>query len=247
MRFTVSMLLFVSLISAVSIVNCTYNQELFLRANKQYKEREYEKALQIYTSIPDKSTAVLYNSGNCLYHLGKYVEALVVFKRAQRGATTTQRKAIEYNIEQTLDALDISRTPASYTQRLYEYVNHAVAPILLLWLQILFLFFLYGTVLCMFRMRRSRKYCIGVFLFGCLTFMSGAALGIKYNDVSYAHGIVIQKQGSVFVGPDKKYDASGTVMLADELIILEKRAEWYKVKKGKSIGWIPAEFIAEID
>ena len=61
------------------------------------------------------------------------------------------------------------------------------------------------------------------------------------------HGIVVQKQGSIFVGPNKKYDTSDTVTLADELIILEKRAEWYKVKKGKLLGWIPAEFVAEID
>ena len=73
------------------------------------------------------------------------------------------------------------------------------------------------------------------------------ALAVKYHDRWYAHGIVIQKQGSIFVGPDKKYDVSGTIALADELTILEKRVEWYKVKKGNLSGWVPAEIVAEID
>lgn len=239
--------LFVCLISMVSVIHGVNYQELFLRANKHYKEHDYKKALEIYSSMPDKSSAVWYNSGNCLYHLGKYIDALVAFKRAQHGATHVQRKAIEYNIEQTRKALGVVDTPASYAQRLYEYFSYKVVPISLLWLQLLFLFFFYGLVVCVYFIRASKKYSIGVVLFGLLTLMSSALLAIKYNDIWYAHGIVVQKQGSIFVGPDKKYDASGAVTLADELSILEKRAEWYKIKKGKLLGWIPAEFVAEID
>lgn len=239
--------LFVGLISMVSVAHGINYQELFLRANKQYKEHAYEKALELYTSIPDKSTAVWYNSGNALYHLGKYVDALVAFKRAQHGATSAQRKAIDYNIEQTYDVLTISRSPVSYMQQLNKYISSSVANISLLWLQLLFLFFLYAAALCMYFMYKSKKYIIGVVLFVCFAFISGTILAIKYNDIWYTRGIIVQKQGSIFVGPDKKYDASGAVVLADELTILEKRAEWYKVKKGKLVGWIPAEFVAEID
>lgn len=226
-----------------------YYQELFLRANKQYKEREYEKALEAYTSMPDKSPAVWYNSGNCLYHLGKYVDALVAFKRAQNGALKSQRKVIDYNIDRTLDALGISRVSISYTQQVYAYISRALTAISLLFLQLLFLFFLYIFVLCLRYMYGSKKWLrVGsVVLLSSLTVLCGMALGIKYHDTRYMHGIVIHKSGSIFVGPDKKYDASGTVALGDELTILEKRAEWYKVKKGNLSGWVPVEVVAEID
>lgn len=224
-------------------------QELFLRANKLYKERAYEKALQAYTSMPDKSSAVWYNSGNCLYHLGKYTDALVAFKRAQRGASRVQRKAIDQNIERTFEALGISRASVPYTQQIYAYFSRALATVPLLFLQLLFLFFLYGAFLCM-RRRYGVKKSAHVTIVVCLisfTVLCGMALAVKYHDTWYAHGIVIQKQGSIFVGPDKKYDVSGAVALADELTILEKRAEWYKVKKGNLSGWVPAEIVAEID
>jgi len=247
MRRTMSMVFLVGLLSSALQMHGVYYQEVFLQANKLYKEREYEKALEAYASLPNKSTAVWYNTGNGLYHLGNYIEALVAFKRAERDATSMQRQAIEHNIHQVREALDIPPAVVSYAQRLYEFFTRPLGIVSLLFLQIMFLLLLYCTFFCMRRMFRSKKYGICFVWLTGLTFWCGISLGIKAYDTRYERGIVIQQQGTMFVGPDKKYDASGTIMLADELIILEKRAEWYKVKKGKLFGWVPAEFIAEID
>lgn len=248
MKRSIGMVLCVVALSSAVAYGVNY-QELFLRANKLYKEREYEKALQAYTSMPEKSSAVWYNSGNCLYHLGKYVDALVAFKRAQNGASKLQRKAIDYNIERTLDALGIPHLSVPYTQQIYAYFLRILATIPLLFLQLLFLFFLYATVVCLHYMDRSRKWLRvgGVLFLSSFTLLCGMALAVKYYDARYEHGIVIQKSGSIFVGPDKKYDVSGALMLGDELVILEKRTEWYKVKKGNLFGWVPVEVVAKID
>jgi tetratricopeptide (TPR) repeat protein len=222
-------------------------QEIFLQGNKEYKAGNYEKALQAYTSIPDKSAAVWYNSGNCFYHLGNYIQALVAFKRAQREATSSLRVCIDSNITQTYDALGVhNQTARSYMQRVYAYIQSSISLRMLFWLQLLFLIILYAVLVSIWYVRRSALYLTIVSILGCLILLIGITIGIRYHTMYYRHGIVVQ-QGSLYVGPDKKYDAAGPVVPADEITILEKRPEWYKVKKEKTVGWIPAELVALID
>jgi tetratricopeptide (TPR) repeat protein len=241
-----------------AIANGTYYQEVFLRANKLYKEGAYENALEAYNSIQDKGAAVWYNSGNCLYKLGNYIDALVAFKRALLNASYKQRTVIKHNIEQTLLALNVSSKVVDsrfrVLQVVIDFTKWLTAMTSLLFLQLLFLFLLYATFFCVWYLQRSQtKSRIIIGILGTMTTCSAIALIVKYDDTLFTHGIVTHNQASIFVGPDKKYHMVATVGLADELIILEKSTDWYKVKKGRLLekdhllGWIPAEYVAEIN
>ena len=48
-------------------------QEIFLQANKKYKEKEYNQALDMYRSIEHKGQAIWYKMGKCAYKLTDYV------------------------------------------------------------------------------------------------------------------------------------------------------------------------------
>jgi tetratricopeptide (TPR) repeat protein len=61
-------------------------EELFLRGNKYYAEKDYNNALETYDMIDQKGCAVLYNMGNCYYRQENYPYALVYWARAEIGA-----------------------------------------------------------------------------------------------------------------------------------------------------------------
>src|SRR5437016_1843564 len=80
-------------------------EELFLRANKYYAEKDYNNALQTYDMISKKGSAVLYNMGNCYFHQQDYPYALVHWSRAEVGANNDEYNRIQHNKKRALCAL----------------------------------------------------------------------------------------------------------------------------------------------
>ena len=64
------------------------NEELFLQAQKQYEQKNFDKARELFASIPNKGEAVWYNLGNCAYKMQDFQAALVYWNCAEYSATT---------------------------------------------------------------------------------------------------------------------------------------------------------------
>ena len=58
------------------------SSDLFNRANQKYKNGHFQKALNLYEQIPNKSAGVNYNIGNCAYKLKQFGQALVHWPQA---------------------------------------------------------------------------------------------------------------------------------------------------------------------
>jgi tetratricopeptide (TPR) repeat protein len=57
-------------------------QELFLRANEQYRAGDFDTALATYQKISPKGAAVWYNMGNCAFQKNDQARATLYWQRA---------------------------------------------------------------------------------------------------------------------------------------------------------------------
>ena len=84
------MLLFLGIILCGMSLRAENFEEIFLRANEAYHEKEFQKALSLYDTIYPKSSVVYYNMGNCWYRLGNNLEALLCWRKAEHNALCTR-------------------------------------------------------------------------------------------------------------------------------------------------------------
>lgn len=84
-------------------------QETFLQANNCYKNKEYQKAFDLYNSIACKGCSTWYNMGNCAFKMNKPVDSLIYWRKAQHNATARELQNIEKNINVVYNVLE--RTP----------------------------------------------------------------------------------------------------------------------------------------
>src|SRR6185369_5044389 len=97
--YLISGALFFFCVLSSALVFGTNNEERFLSAIDAYKHEQYERALDLNESIPDKGRAVLFNMGNCYWELNKPIDAVVCWRRAQRGAPRAEYDAAQKNID----------------------------------------------------------------------------------------------------------------------------------------------------
>ena len=213
-------------------------EELFLRANKYYEQRDFDKALTTYQSIENKGRAVWHNMGNCCYHLADYPQTLVCWKRACNGATYDECCALTDNEALLAQTLGKS-TRHSWWYNWYRFIANRVAGFSLFVLQLLFLFVWY---LLFFLMRKQRKKIIVKSIFA-LSLLMGLCVGVKYREMSASIAIVQHENVPVFAGPDKDYHVLANLDVTDQVIVQEERPGWYKIRYQSGIGWVVAEAI----
>ncbi len=212
-------------------------QELFLRGNEAYEQKQWTDALRSYEVISKKGCAVWYNMGNCFYKKGDALQAIVCWKRAMPGASVDEQFAIAKNLGVAYEKLDYKKDAPVYT--MFEQWAHRLP---LLPLQILFLlcWYLLWTVSTLgSRGRPFLWYGVLLGLF-CTLMLMGNILYANYYLYTRIRGQVIMESAHLFAGPHEQYHEVGTVSLLDELQIDAKKAGWYKVVRGYQYGWIPS-------
>ncbi len=214
-------------------------QELFLRANKCYERNEWQKAVDTYDAIGRKGRAVWYNMGNCLYKLHQYPDALVCWKRAQKGATAAESYDITRNIHAAVCKLGKTEHD-TWWERWYNFIQRGAGFFSLLTLQLIFLL---AWFLLFFGARwwvKQRWYFSQALLLVVGVLFSGTSLFVVYRAHQYPVGIVLKKRVSLFAGPNQDYHVLDTVHCADEVKICEEHPGWYKVLCHGTLGWIAA-------
>lgn len=218
-------------------------QEIFLQANKEYQKQHVEKAQELYESIERKGPAVLYNLGNCCYHLKQYPRAISYWCRAQKSGMINDEH-IEGNIA-------AAREQEGYRQeskpQWYRLLKKTVAPFPMVILQLLFLcaWYLLFWVLFLRRGPKSRYIIVMIMVLLCVLTWLSVAFFVVYNEQRYQKGIINQTT-AVFAGPHDNYHVVGTINRTDEINILEQRVGWYKVMHDNTYGWVPTRAIITI-
>ena len=199
------------------------DEELFLRGNKYYQQKDYENALASYQLVNAKGRAVLYNMGNCYFHKNDFAQALIYWKRAEKGATRQERDAIDRNKQEVL-------------KKLGKVVPKRLMNFSLFVLQLLFLLVWFLLMFVVYKRDwLQKRVVIGC---SCIVFLMTLVLEYGYMSYSASYGIIVHKQASLLAGPDKGFQTLSPLAYADQVIIKEKREGWYKIDYNDRIGWV---------
>lgn len=211
------------------------SEELFLRGNALYKERQFEQAFSSYEKISNKGPAVWYALGSCSYHLGNYKQALSFLTVAERGASWKLLKAIDYTKQDVAENLsEQEKKEASYGS--LTFIQKLVAPISLLAFQILFLIFLvFGVLFIIFFKKKWRLLMV---LYGSALLIIGLCMAIKYSTMIHQMGIIQETVVALYAGPDENYHTVGQLNQATTVIIYEIKNSWCKVQCEQLVGWV---------
>lgn len=223
---------------------CATRQEQFLKAHLLYDKQDYAAALQAYDAIDDKDSAVWYDMGNCAYHLTQYDNALLYWRKAERGAPAALQKHIAYNIKQAAQYVSDVAIKHPHSIAHNTWMRYVMPHSLLFW-QIIFLT-LFAVCMLMFGYYFFAARGLLMSVLVLLLFFAGIALYTRRHFFVQRYAVVMQT-ADIFVGPHKKYHTITQVPAGSEVTIIEWRDDgWHKVRYHKVVGWMFADTLSEI-
>jgi tetratricopeptide (TPR) repeat protein len=219
-------------------------QELFLRANKYYVEKDYDNALKTYDMIAQKGSAVFYNMGNCYYNKHEYAYALVCWSRAEVGANNDEYKLIQHNKERAFAALG-KQKKQQWWWHIVEFLQSSLPDISLFVLQFFFLLCWSFFIIAMRKKQTGYKKIMRGVLSFCIV-ICAVSLGMHYIQDAIHSAIVVKKDAQLFAGPDKSFHILSPIAYADHAAVKETRTGWHKIKYADMIGWVESDVIQVI-
>lgn len=207
------------------------NQEIFLRANKLYEHKEFQKALDLYEQIDNKGAAVWHNMANCCYCLKNNTQALVYWRRAQKNASKKIFESAQHGITKVNALLEID-----HKDTLKERMDRAVKNMPGLLLQMFFLLswaiFLLLIIwsYCSKTHRLLLLALFNVLLVGSLNYK-------KYTLDDTVSAIVCTDQACLRVGPGTEYPVIASLKKGTEITVRNKQKKWCKVRFENLCGW----------
>lgn len=236
------------------LIQFSHGQGAFERANKMYKEGQYQDAIEVYQSIikSKKHSADLYfNLANCYYKLNRVAPAIYNFEKAL--LLNPNDTDIQNNLRfaQKLQIDDIKDNPKVGFQNMlrdftskYHYDTWA-------WISICFAILFLLLFIGYFYAKNSvikRMFFTAMILVLILILISvAAAVFEKNNFKSNRPAIVFAEIASVKTEPKSNAPDSFTLHEGSKVYVLETLDDWRKIElsDGKK-GWIPAIYIKEI-
>lgn len=215
-------------------INFHSDEESFLKAQALYHKKNYDKALSLYTSIAFPSAGVLYNKGNTLYQLKQYPQALASLRRAQRHASFSLLKDINYTIDLLLTACEKNNNQSAIAS-IGMYARSLFPPLLL---QMLIIFVLIALTVLIMRRRYHVKLMLLLVLIGIC---SSAILTYSYSIDGQKYGIVNAADVVLYAGPGDSYARVGSLCQLDHVAIGKQEDTWYKIRHADLTGWVSAQ------
>jgi Bacterial SH3 domain len=211
---------------------------LFNQAATCYKQRDFEKALNTYETISQKTGAVLYNMGLCHHYLAHYPEAIAYLRGAQKNVGYKKYLVVNDIINQSMQKAGIPVASDSlwYTRLLYQY---GARPIFWTQIGLLFAFLMIFLSLLYYKRRLSkwRRLLLYGVQFGLLCW-----LVLTYYNQSLQSGI-IKNPTTIHVGPHANSPVIAQFGECTSVTIKKKSDGWYKVYGNGILGWIFQENI----
>ncbi len=206
-------------------------QEKFLHANSLYAHGDYDAAQRLYESIDNKGAAVWYNLGNCYYHLERYPEALVCWKRSLANGRSAWYADVESNSKHVQEILGIRECNGWYEPLFRGIMNYS----LFCWQLLVLVILITVCIVILFFDTKKYKFVVGTFLI--LLCIATSSLGIKHWGLSKKNAIVAQET-SLVAGTDERFSKLATLIKGEEIRVYEKQGKWVKVATNEATGWI---------
>lgn len=217
------------------------DNELFVRANKEYLAGNFTDALQLYEKMSSKGFAVWYNMGNAFYHNGDNAKAILYWRIAQQMSNPLSYKHAENNILQARK----ESSNANWMKNLINKIRWMWMGISRFWVQFIFLVTWYGVLIIQSikwtRMRFIQLGC-SIVAFIIVVCIIDAAYAQRERHVA----VVMADTCALYSGPDERYHVLQKLDKTVEVEVQEAMSEWYKIRVDGEVGWIKKEMVESI-
>ncbi len=248
--FKMTILIWLLLFFAVSCFAAETNSagELYLDANRAYKEGRYQDAIDDYLQLFGNGYVnghLYYNLGNAYLRSGQLGRAILNYKRARilipRDADLNFN--LRYALDQTQDAIPADQ---NYLGQAFFWLEDITFRELMWAFAVLNILF-WGILLLRLFVRPEWTYYVFIVLL-IFWLVGGASLGVKWHQHrSDLRAVILAGEVEVLAGPD----ASDTVLfkLHEGTIIQRERIEddWSLIRLSDSKrGWVRSSTIEQI-
>ena len=247
-------ILFLLFVMSVSVFVAQTNEELFDKANAQYKEGNYQEAINLYTQIESESvasSALYFNLGNCYYKLNNVANTIYNYEKALilDPLNNDASNNLEFARRMTID--NIEELPKTFLQRIeinyikkFSYNQWSVfATVFSFLFALLFILFYISK-----NSNKKRIYFL-TSMFSLLFLI--VTVVISYNQysrfINTKTGIIFSSKVDVHNAPTLNSDEIFILHEGTKIFILDSVDNWKKIKlaDGK-IGWISADALKEL-
>ena len=218
-------------------------------AESLYKEKRYDKAMEIYLHIIDQNIRdpfIFYNLGNCYFKTNKVGKSILYYKRAKR--LLPGDSDINFNLDfarsRRIDVLNISETPKFFNyiinlpDRFPLNVLNIISSILF------FLIFILLSLALFYKNKILKNVNIGVIIL-FLCFLLLFSVNLKNKNVKA--GVLISAVEAVRSGPREDYALLFTLHEGAEFQILEEDDGWSRIILQTGLtGWLKNEFLEKV-
>jgi len=221
------------------------NNILFDKANQDYTEKKYEKALETYKKILNNnglSASLLYNMGNVFYQTGDIGQAILHYERAL--ILEPNNTQILANLSQVRKNAGLYEDPKPLYMRFFDILSLNQWMLLTSSGLILFCLLIFGWgIFCSIRKKEQiakpvRIPCKPVAISFAILFMVGI-LGttVKYQDLSKA--VVMVNDAKLLVSPFKAAAVCTTIKAGRVVYQSKAYGDYLFIKEGNGqTGWI---------
>ena len=252
-RIIVSLVFMV--IGTSNLAALSEHEVLFIKAADAYKQHNFKEAQELYAKIPDKTSGVYYNLGNCAFKQQLYGYALLCWRRAERDWGIFNRSELRHNIEivRTINEVKDAKKPeqnplqklgqklVSCKDALASFVRSVpLGQVQLLFLIAWILFF------ALLRFVALKKYAWLFVLVNIVIVSSVTMLTAKYVFLSRDYAVVVSKQTPLLTGPGETYQVLKNLSEVQEVVIQKESGDYYKIKVAGVVGWVQKKNIEKI-
>ena len=210
--------------------------QIFAQANRLYTQKHFAQALALYKTIAQKDAATWYNMGNSAFMSADYAQARVYWRRVERNATAwSLLNDVAHNLKNLDRIQGIEKQESSLA-----FLRRVVSTMPVRTLQFLFLFLWIMLVLAFVRVRCVRNLRIPL----CVCIVAVAMMvTIRYTTTSRHVAVVMEKEATLFAGPDENYHVLAQLAQAREITLEDIDEHWCKVAYEQGVGWVKREAI----
>lgn len=206
-------------------------EEIFLNANRLYQAGEFNNALALYESITQKGVAVWYNMALAAYHLNRKPEALAHLYRALQQADWATYRQIKNTIV-LINPVD------SWIVQCIWYLEYCASFLPYIYWQLLVICLAWITVLLLWG--NYKRYKIHVV--SCVSWVSCVLLlSVKYQSLHQQYAIIKDHGANLYAGPNPDFFVKQQIRAVENVIVLQEKNSWYKVRYGSTQGWLQAD------
>ena len=219
-------------------------------AMNAYDAGDFRNSGWYYTSKANPaapSANMLYNAGNCLYKQGRLPQSLVCYERASRLAP--RDSDIQENLNLVRRKLGLAeKYQVQSPSDIPAYLRDSLRPDewVLLFCAGISLLLICGGIWIQWGTNRTFRYLLVIGLL-CLILPGTAYLSQQKTTYNPAYAVVIARSLPVYSLPsDRAGKAEMTLKAGEELVIVEHRMDWVRIRSGAAEGWVHADGIASL-